>query len=96
MTAPHKRKPPECDWLCGRLLRDLPVVVELNGGRGCWECANWVREAVEGPDALPFNPPLRWYRVDPMTRFLKRLGRAATRRGIDPKALARALDEARP
>jgi hypothetical protein len=89
---PHRRDPPECDW-CFWPLDDSAV--ELNGGIGHERCARYVYECVEGPDAVPWQPRLRWWRDDPLLDFLVHLGREARLVGIDPHRLAQAVGRAR-
>jgi hypothetical protein len=82
-----------CDW-CLEPLGD--IATELNGGIGHPECAQFVWDAIEGPGALPWRPQWQWHRESEWQAFLRRLGAAAVRHGIDPHKLARALQEARP
>jgi hypothetical protein len=88
---PHTRG--ECDWCLWPLEE---VAEEWNGGVGHPECIAWVESMVFGDDLPhPALPKKRFYREDDWIAFLKRLGAAAVRYGIDPHALARAVEDAR-
>jgi hypothetical protein len=95
IPLPTRRRPPPPD-LCAWCFEPLGAEAhEVNGGFGHPKCAEYVFCIVEGPDAPPYRPQRRFYTESGWNDFLRRLGAAAVRHGIDTDRLARAFEEAR-
>jgi hypothetical protein len=84
--------------ICGWCFEPLGASrAEFNGGIGHLACVMFAHHAVLGDEdgpAPPWLPGIARWRVDPDHLFLERLGKAATRHGINRKRLVRAISEA--